>query len=263
MTELNLIQLRGCLLELGLLDYPVIVHASIKAFGYIHGGAETLVRALVETTAGVLAPTFTYKTMLTPEVGPPCNGITYGSGASLNSLAQPFDSDMPADPMMGILPEVLRVHPAARRSLHPILSFAGVHVDAALDAQTIYNPLAPIGVLAERKGWVILLGTDHPANTSIHYAEKLAGRRQFVRWALTRKRIVECPGFPGDSTGFGVLTEDLQGDTRRVQCGTAVIQAVPLKRLFEAVTGRLKQNSLDLLCQRPDCERCNAIRQAP
>jgi aminoglycoside 3-N-acetyltransferase len=262
MTELNLIRIRSCLLELGLVDHPVIVHASVKAFGYINGGADTLVRALVETTAGVLAPTFTYKTMITPEVGPAFNGIKYGSETALNALVQPFHPEMPADPMMGMLPESLRTHPAARRTFHPILSFAGVRADEALDAQTLYNPLAPIGVLAEKGGWVVLLGIDHSVNTSIHYAEKLAGRRQFVRWALTRDRIVECPGFPGDSSGFGVIAEDLRSETRRVQIGVAGVQAVPLKRLFEAVASRLRRNSLDLLCDRPDCDRCQAIRQS-
>src|SRR5512139_555194 len=105
MSELSLATLRGCLLELRLLDQPVIVHASLKAFGYIQGGADTLVRALVETTAGLIAPTFTYKTMITPEVGPPNNAISYGGDPHLNTLAESFRPDMPADPLMGILPE--------------------------------------------------------------------------------------------------------------------------------------------------------------
>jgi aminoglycoside 3-N-acetyltransferase len=262
MAELNLIRFRSVLLELGLIDNPVIVHASLKAFGYIHGGGETVVRALSETTAGVLVPTFTYKTMITPDVGPPCNGLTYGSEQGLNAMAQPFHADMPADPLMGMLPESLRSRPEARRTLHPILSFAGIRVEDALDSQTMYNPLAPIGVLAERDGWVILMGTDHTVNSSIHYAEKLAGRRQFVRWALVKDRIVECPGFPGDSAGFGVIAGDLEAEARRVQLGPAWIQAFPLKRLFQVVLARLKKNSLDLLCARTDCERCNDIRQA-
>lgn len=261
MADLTLNTIRACLLELRLLDHPVIVHASVRAFGHIQGGADTLVRALSETTAGVMAPTFTYKTMITPEVGPACNGITYGSSRDLNLMAEPFRPDMPADPMMGMLPEALRLHPAARRTSHPILSFAGIRTDAALETQTIYNPLAPIGMLTDQGGWVLLLGTDHTVNTSIHYAEKLAGRRQFVRWALTPKRIIECPGFPGDSIGFGVLGGDLEADTRRVQAGNAMIQAVPLGRVVEAVRLRLKRNPLDLLCSRADCERCRTIRE--
>jgi aminoglycoside 3-N-acetyltransferase len=262
MTELNLPRLRAFFLELGLFEKPVIVHASLKAFGHIHGGADTLLRALQESTAGILVPTFTYKTMITPGLGPSCNGINYGNDQNLNSLAEFFDVDMPADRMMGMFPETVRTHPDARRTLHPILSFAGINVDAALNAQTLFNPLAPISVLAEQDGWALLLGVDHTVNTSIHYGEKLAGRRQFTRWALTKKRTVECPGFPGDSSGFNVIAPDIERDTRFLEVGPALVQAVPLKRLFEAVRLRIKKNPLDLLCEREDCERCNAIRDS-
>lgn len=262
MSEINLIHLRNSLLALELGDHPVIVHASLKSLGFIQGGAETVVRALTETTAGVLVPTFTYKTMVTPGVGPAYNGMSYGKESQLNSLAEPFQNDMRVDPMIGMLPETLRLHPAARRTRHPILSFAGIRVDEALDSQTLYNPLAPIGRLAEQGGWVILMGTDHTVNTSIHYAEKLAGRKQFTRWALTPKRIVECPGFPGDSDGFEALAPGLESFTRRAYAGGALIRAVPLQPLFEVALTRLRRNPLDLLCQRPDCARCNDIRTA-
>jgi aminoglycoside 3-N-acetyltransferase len=261
MSELSLATLRGCFLELRLLDQPVLVHASLKAFGYIQGGADTLVRALVETTAGVVAPTFTYKTMITPEVGPPNNGISYGTDLHLNSMAESFREDMPTDPMMGILPEAVRLHPAAHRTAHPILSFAGIHAEAALEAQTMFSPLEPIGALAGQDGWVLLLGTDHTVNTSIHYGEMLAGRRQFVRWALLKNRVVECPGYPGDSSGFRAIAQDLELYTRRAQLGRGMVEAVPIKRVLEATQARLAKDPLDLLCRRPDCERCSAIRE--
>ena len=262
MAELDREHLRASLLKLGLRDRPVIAHASVKAFGHIHGGSEALASALIESSGGIIMPTFTYKTMVTPEIGPPNNGITYGGELNLNRMAEPFHYDMPADPMMGMLPEALRRHPDAQRTAHPILSFAGVHADESLAAQTIYNPLAPIGVLAEQDGWVLLLGVDHTVNTSIHYAEKLAGRRQFVRWALIKNRVVECPSFPGDSSGFDVIAPELDHDIRHVRIGLADVQAMPLKRLFEVVQARLRKEPLALLCPRADCERCNATRIA-
>ena len=262
MTELNFARLRALFLQLELFEKPVIAHASLKAFGHIQGGADTLLRALQESTASLLVPTFTYKTMVTPGLGPSNNGIHYGNDLDLNSMAEFFHVDMPADPMMGMFPETVRTHPDARRTAHPILSFAGINADKILEAQTLYNPLAPIGALAEQDGWVFLLGVNHTVNTSIHYAEKLAGRRQFTRWALTRKRTVECPNFPGDSSGFDVLAPDLEQDTRSVEVGSALVQAVPLKRLFEVVHARIKKKPLDLLCARADCDRCNAIRNS-
>jgi aminoglycoside 3-N-acetyltransferase len=248
------------LTKLGLTDRPVIAHASLKAFGQIDGGAETMLRILLASVRSVIMPTFTYKTMVTPQVGPPNNGIIYGSDQDLNKMAEPFHADMPVDPTMGILPEFLRKHPLARRSFHPIQSFTGVNADEILNSQTIYNPLAPIGALAEQDGWVLLLGVDHTVNTSIHYAEKLAGRRQFVRWGLTTDRVVECPGFPGDSSGFNDVTPEIGKNVRCVRIGDAVVQAIPLRQLIETVTAIIKEYPLALLCQREDCERCREIR---
>lgn len=247
--------------ELGLANKRVIAHASLQPFGYIHNGADTVLQALLDSVQSLIMPTFTYKAMITPEVGPPNNGITYGADGDLNRMAQSFTRNMPADPMMGILPESLRNHPAAKRTAHPILSFAGIGADLILGTQTLFEPFAPIGALAEEDGWVILINVDHSVNTSIHYAEKLAGRRQFIRWAVMENRIVECPNFPGDSTGFNAIESYIRTDTRRVNMGEAFIQAVPLKRLFEAVDELIKKDPLALLCQRTDCERCNAIRQ--
>ena len=51
------------LTKLGLTDRLVIAHASLKAFGPIEGGAETMLRILLASVRGVIMPTFTYKTM--------------------------------------------------------------------------------------------------------------------------------------------------------------------------------------------------------
>jgi aminoglycoside 3-N-acetyltransferase len=245
---------------LGLQKTPVIAHASLKPFGSIQRGAETVLKAMLDSFASVIMPTHTYKTTVIPDVGPPNNGIKYGSGTDKNKMAEPFHLDMPADPMMGALPETLRCHPLAVRTAHPILSFAGVNADYILFTQTLYEPLAPIGALAEQDGWVVLINVDHTVNTSIHYAEKLAGRKQFIRWALVEDRVVECPNYPGDSTGFQAIEEHIRDDTRRVEIGEAFIQAVPLKRLFAVVQSLIKKDPLALLCDRTDCERCMAAR---
>lgn len=253
-------ELKSAFQELGLANKPVITHASLQPFGYIHNGADTVLQALIDSVKSLIMPTFTYKTMITPEVGPPNNGIIYGAEKDLNKMAEPFTLDMPADTMMGILPETLRNHVAAKRTSHPILSFAGIGADFLLGTQTLYEPFAPIGALADEDGWAILINVDHSVNTSIHYAEKLAGRKQFTRWALMDNRVVQCPNFPGDSSGFNALASYIHPDTRRVTMGEAVIQAVSLKRLFEVVQELIKNDPLALLCQRNDCERCNAVR---
>ncbi len=239
-----------------------IAHTSLSSFGEVRGGAETVIGALLATVHGLVMPTFTYKTMITPEAGPDDNGILYGSGKDANRMAEFFRPDMPADPAMGVVAEALRRLPAARRSSHPILSFAGVDAEEALQAQTLEDPLAPIGNLMEKNAWVLLVGVDHTVNTSIHYAEKLAGRKQFIRWALTSKGVRECPGWSGCSDGFGAAALALGEITRKVQVGGSLIQALLLKPMVETICGLIHSDPLALLCARPDCERCNAIRAA-
>ena len=240
---------------------PVIAHASLSAFGEVRGGAATLLGALLCAVDSLLMPTFTYQTMIVPDEGPPNNGITYGSANDANRLAEFFDPDMPADKAIGVVAETLRQHPDARRSIHPIYSFAGINVDEAIFAQTLEDPFAPIEVLARAQGWVLLLGVSHTVNTSIHYGEQLAGRHQFTRWALTYSGVTTCLRWPGCSSGFDVISPHLTWFTQKIQIGPALVQAIPLKSLLAVVQELIAEDPLALLCDRVDCERCNAIRR--
>lgn len=239
---------------------PAIAHASLRSFGAIRGGAETVLTALLSSLSGLVMPAFTYKTMIIPEVGPSNNGIVYGSGRDLNRMAVPFRYKMRVDPMIGMLADVMRYAPGAMRTTHPILSFVGVKVNDALGMQTMKEPLGLIGWLSNMDGWVLLLGVDHTVNTSIHYGEKLAGRRSFVRWAWIGNRVAECPGFPNCSDGFEAIRPDVHHVTRRAEIGESFIEAIPVRALLQAVETRIKNDPLAILCQRDSCERCDAVR---
>ena len=241
---------------------PVIAHAALSAFGQVEGGAPTLLAALLEVYPRLLMPAFTYKTMLTPETGPADNGLTYGARADANQMAEFFRPNMPVDRLIGKVPEALRCYPQAQRSKHPILSFTGIGAQEFLRAQTLQEPLGPIRLLLEAQGWVVLLGVDYTVNTSIHHAERLAGRKQFIRWALAPRGVVECPGFPGCSSGFQALAPRLLAVTRRAFVGLAYIQAIPLAQLVQAAREMLMDDPLALLCNDPYCERCEALRSA-
>lgn len=241
---------------------PAIVHASLSSFGEVRGGAETLLGALLTAFPNVMMPSFTYKTMLIPEEGPEENGIMYGSGRDANRMVEFYHPDMPTDPLMGVVAEKLRKMPTAKRSMHPILSFTGLGVDDALAAQSLEEPLAPIGDLARRGGWVLLLGVDHTVNTSIHYGERLAGRKQFLRWGLTPQGARACPGFPGCSNGFQQIAPAAAGFTRSVRIGGAQVMAMPLRDLLATVQQVVREDRLALLCDRADCERCTTVRKS-
>jgi aminoglycoside 3-N-acetyltransferase len=241
-------------------DRPVIAHASLGSFGAIQGGPDAIVTGLSYVTRSFIMPSHTYKTMLTPVSGPANNAINYIRGQQWNKLAEPFLPDMLSDSLMGVVPESMRKWPEARRSTHPILSFVGFNAEKILATQTLEDPFAPIRALVEQDGWVFLLGVDHTANTSIHFGEKLAGRKQFMRWALTQSGVVACPGFPGCSAGFEVIEPEVRAFTKTVIVGSAVVRALPLRALMVRVIELIKKDRYALLCDRSDCERCAAVR---
>jgi len=242
-------------------DKPVIAHTSLASFGEVRGGVDTLLGALLSVFPRLMAPTHTYHTMIIPEDGPIHNGMIYGTGKALNAMAVFYKPDMHADRMMGVLPEALRQHPRAKRSKHPILSFAGVDVDELLAVQRMDDPLAPIHELYEQEGWILLLGVTHIVNTSLHFAEKMARRRTFVRWALTEDGIVECPGFPCCSLGFDKARPYLADITRSVEIGPALVLALPARETIVSIATLVREDPLALLCDDPACERCAAVRE--
>lgn len=239
---------------------PIILHASLSSFGEIRGGAETLLGAILATFPSILTPTFTYKSMLIPETGPDNNGLEYGSGRDQNKMAEFYTMDMPADHIMGIVSEKIRTHSRSERSTHPILSFAGIQLPEAIESQTLEEPFAPIDRLLDQDGYVLLLGVDHTVNTSIHLAEQKAGRKTFIRWALTPGAIYACPGFPGCSEGFNQAANHLTEIASVTKIGDAIVTAIPIRDMVEILIPILQTDPFALLCEKEHCPRCQATR---
>ena len=239
---------------------PVLVHSSLKSIGTVQGGAETVVGALLNYFETVMMPSFTYKTLIVPESGPPNNAIDYGAHHPRNKMAEFFYPDMPVSSLMGKIPETLRQHPDAFRSGHPVLSFCGVNAREALELQSLSEPFAPIAALTDRAGYVLLIGVDHTTNTSIHLGERLAGRRTFTRWALLPEMVVECQNFPYCSDGFNSIHVLIEPFIRKVMIGNALLQAIPLYELVETTRQLLVSDPLALLCSNEQCPSCTQIR---
>ena len=240
---------------------PVIAHVDLSCLDEIDGGGESVLRGLLHMIDTLMMPVFTRRTMIIPAAGPEDNGIVYNSRHSVQHQSEFFDPNMPSDPDMGEVAELLRREPGALRSNHPILSFTSIGVDAALRAQTLSDPLAPLRVLAELEGWVVLAGADHTRNFSLHVAEQMAGRKTFVRWALTPDRIVELPNMPGCSRGFNRFAPVAERITRQARVGEFVLTAIPLRPMLNLAYDMIMADPNALLCDDAGCLMCNSIRQ--
>lgn len=265
MPEVSFRDLQKGLRELGLgPDSRVLVQVVLPALGPVRGGAESVVGALTALGGLVVMPAFTPQCRIWPRVGPADNAATYAGHDDENALADIFRPNLPVDPGQGSVAEALRHMPGAVRSLHPLYSFVAVGPGAerAMAAQTLAEPLGPIAHLADTsaRADVLLLGADQTADFAIHEAERRAGRKQFVRWALTPKGAVECPGCPGCPDGFNALIPHLKPISRVAQIGSARVERLPLAELLRIVETLIRRDPAALLCARPGCERCGAVR---
>lgn len=247
--------------ELGIASHlPVLVHAAPGLAFESRGGVQTELTALLAEYDGIMVPAFTHQTMVIPSDGPEDNGMQYMDNGK-NSQAEIFSLDTKPDTDLGELPVLLQNHTEAARSCHPVLSFVGVGVDSALSAQTINEPFAPVRVIGDLNGWVLLLGEDHRQNVTIHYAEYLVNRKQFTRWALTAEGVVECPNMPGCSRGFNAIHSAVAGFCRQTQLGDHLLQAYPVGSLVQIASGILRLDPARLLCPDTDCPLCSAVRK--
>ena len=145
----------------------VFVHSSLKALGYVEGGAAAVVDALrtviVERGGGTLAmPTFT-------GIGSMCE--TLRSGVVFCSRTSPS--------RVGAITELFRHQPGARRSLHPTHSVAalGPRADWLVEGHHrcvgAFSEGSPLARLLEADGHLLGLGTGLGTVTFYHVLEDL------------------------------------------------------------------------------------------
>jgi len=241
---------------------PVIVHIRTDKVGSVKGGLNTLMGALLACIDNVMMPVFTHDTLVIPESGPPDNFIQYGSGREANLKASIYTYDLPCSMPGCEASEALRRHPATYRSAHPVFSFTGLGLDSALAKHPPDDPYAPLRWMRGMDAWVLMMGAGPEENFSLHYAEHLVGRKQFIRWALSQEGIVEIPHFPGCPNGFHKMDYYLSDELRRTQVEGVEWQAVNLDVLLKSATALMQEDNFALLCNNLGCPRCNLVRKS-
>lgn len=149
----------------------ILVHSSLSSLGWVDGGAETVVDALVRTVGEhgtVLFPTLT--------------------GCSEDSADRPPMFDARRTPCWtGAIPEAARHRTDALRSLHPTHSVVAIgklsewFTTGHERACTPCGHGSPYDKLADVGGKIVLVGVTQSVNTSFHMAEEIAGVRYVLR----------------------------------------------------------------------------------
>jgi len=155
----------------------VLLHSSMRSLGFVVGGAQAVVQALLDVIGPdgtLVVPTHTsdncdpagWQNPPVPEAWWPV----------IRAQSPGFDVARTQSRWMGVLAETVRTWPGARRSDHPRLSFAalGGYASDVTGAHQLDDALgehSPLGATYRLDGKVLLLGCGHDSNTSLHLAE--------------------------------------------------------------------------------------------
>ncbi|MBE5845075.1 MAG: AAC(3) family N-acetyltransferase [Butyrivibrio sp.] len=155
----------------------VMVHTSLSSIGYVCGGAQTIIEALIETVGPegtIMMPTQSWKN-LDPEDGVHWT-VPEEYWQVIRDNWPAYDKNITPTNTMGAVAEMFRSWPGVIRSDHPARSVAawGKHAQYLTsdhDLSNIFGAGSPIGKLYELNGAVLLIGVDYDKNTSIHLAD--------------------------------------------------------------------------------------------
>lgn len=258
--------------RLGLTDRSsVVVHASLRSFGYVHGGASTVVEALTATCGTVVM--MAGSSDLTSVSAPPGlvrphnafdNADSWEDFDRMVEAATPYRPDLPVSRWLGRIAEALRQTPGAARGPHPLYSFVAVgdHAADVIGAERLDCQLGPLERLAQLDGDVLLLGVDHSSNTTIHLAEQHVGRGYFYRYARDRSGLwIEVPNVSGESHRFDEIEPLLRPATIETMIGACRARRIPIADLLAIAERLLRADPAALLCDDADCRCVAALEQ--
>lgn len=158
----------------------IFVHTSLKSLGFVVGGAETLIRALLEIVGEegtLMMPSQTWKNL------DPSTGVHWEEPEEWWPIIREhwpaYDKEVTPAIGMGVVAEMFRKWPGAKRSDHPARSVAAVGKHAEYltrdhDLSNIFGKGTPVDKLYELDGHILLIGVGYEKNTSLHLAETRA-----------------------------------------------------------------------------------------
>ena len=156
-------QLTNNLRDLGVREQGVLlVHSSLRSIGNLSGGAETVIRVLLDVLGE-------HGTLLMP-------ALSYATVRSAN----PYFDVRTTPSCVGALTEYFRLRDGTLRSIHPTHSVCGLGPQAHNLLSNHENDITPCGPnspfhkLPHYNGQILFLGCGLRPNTSMHAIEELS-----------------------------------------------------------------------------------------
>lgn len=155
----------------------IMVHTSLSSLGYVCGGAQSVIEALIESVGDegtIMMPTQSWKNL------DPAAGVYWQEPeewwSAIRESIPAYDKRITPTNTMGAVSEMFRQWPGTLRSDHPARSVAAwgryaQYLTENHDLSDIFGDSSPIGRLYKLDGYVLLIGVGYDKNTSFHLAD--------------------------------------------------------------------------------------------
>jgi aminoglycoside 3-N-acetyltransferase len=231
----------------------VIVHSSLSSMGYVTGGADAVIDALLETVGD--------------------EGTIVMS--TLTGWFKHFDVDS-SPSAVGKISEVFRKRKNAYRSLHPVHSVAAIGKRAQYitedhnNCETGCGPGTPYYKIKELNGKIMLLGVDLDRNTIMHCLEEEINALYLKTLDILAPTYIDnykqkkftLKKFPPGHRDFIRMTPELRKKDALIEgkIGNAIVKVIEMEKLFSVGLELLNNNPLFFICSNPNCNSCHWSR---
>ena len=212
----------------------VLLHSSLSSFGKVDGGAEAVVNAF------------------------------------LNVLTESGTLVVPTFGNLGIITDVVKAHPQAVSSIHPLASVAAIGASAEKicrdhwKSELAHAEDTPYVRIADNGGYVCLLGVDQDRNTTLHTVEELL-RLPYLKTTAEKTFSTpegqvskSWPFFPGPHRDFIGLDSILResGKMKIGRIGNSVLRLIRSQDLIAVCVAAGRKDPAFVLCDNPNCPDC-------
>lgn len=235
----------------------IMVHTSLSSLGYVCGGAQSLIEALMECVGEegtIMMPTQSWKNL------DPATGVYWEEPeewwSAIREYMPAYDKRITPTNTMGAVPEMFRQWLGTIRSDHPARSVAAwgryaEYLTENHDLSNIFGDGSPIGRLYELDGYVLLIGVGYDKNTSLHLADARADYPS--KHTVVERSVIEVDGqrvwkdyetLAVDGEDFLKIGEAFEqtGQVRHVPLGNGSISMMNQRALVDFAVKWIEEN---------------------